>query len=284
MHLGKNQAGEGATDQVGSSVMTGARLPPSVSPDDAIAAVMCTLVDRLTAGEAHYLFEALPASTRSLFATCIRHRAGQPTMRLDDVAFLARVAEHLGVTPAHAEIICGAVFDAVRDELPDKLVSDIAHQLPRGLQELWLAGGRVEEAPAEASLSAEDARRAIEEQIATSTPLPDGVTSSDAFSAVMCTVAQRLSGGEARELLLGLPTTMRGLVDRCAVHRAEESEVFGLEELLRRVAEHLHIEPARAQPIVVAVFSSAKRALPAKATFDIGSQLPVELRDLWARA
>ena len=284
MHVERNQADQAATERVRSSVSSSARLPADLAPDDVIAAVMCTLVDRLTAGETHYLFEALPASLRPLFATCVRHRVGQPTLKLDHVDFLERVAEHLAVTPAHAEIICEAVFDAVRNELPDKLVGDIAHQLPRGLQELWLTGRRVEPLPVEATLSAGDARRAVEDEIAEETELPEGVTSSDAFSAVMCTVAQRISGGEARELLLGLPATLRGLVERCALHRAEESEVFGGEELGRRVAVHLRIEPAQAEPIVRAVFGAVKRVLPTKANFDIGSQLPVDLRELWESA
>jgi len=284
MHLEGNQVDQAAMERVRSSLSSSARLPADLAPDDAIAAVMCALVDRLTAGETHHLFEALPGSLRSLFATCVRHRIGQPTTKLDHVDFLERVAEHLAVTPAHAEIICEAVFDSVRNELPDKLVGNIAHQLPRGLQELWLSGRRIEAMPVEATLSAEEARRAVEEEIAERTRLPEGVTSCDAFSAVMCTLAQRVSGGEARELLLGLPATMRGLVERCARHRSEESDVFGREELLRRVAIHLRTEPAGAEPIVCAVFGAVKRVLPGKATFDIGSQLPVDLRELWEGA
>ncbi len=284
MFLERTQADEAATERVTSAVASSARLPPEVLAEDAIASVMCALVDRLTAGETHHLFEALPSSMRSLFATCVRHRGGQPTMKLDRAAFLERVAEHLGVTPAHAEIVCETVFDAVRNELPDELVGDIAHQLPRGLQELWLSGPRIESRPAEATLSAVDARRMALEAIDDSVALPEGVMSADAFAAVMCSLSQRVSGGEARELVLGLPETMRGLVDRCALHREEEADVFGHDELLRRVAVHLQLDPGSVEPIVRAVFAAVKRVLPEKATFDIGSQLPLDLRDLWERA
>lgn len=284
MHLERNQADKAATERVNSSVASSARLPPEVAPEEAIAAVMCALVDRLTAGEAHYLFEALPASMRSTFATCVRHRTGKLTLKLNRTEFLERVAEHLGVTPSHAEIVCEAVFDAVRSELPDQLVGDIAHQLPRGLQELWLAGLGPELRPWEATLSAEDARCVVEDEIQEQVPLPDEVSSSDAFAAVMCVLSQRVSAGEARDLLAGLPVTMRGLVDRCARHRSEEAEVFGREELLRRVADHLKLDANSVAPIVRAVFSAAKRVLPEKAVFDIGSQLPLDLRELWERA
>ncbi|MBX3261776.1 MAG: DUF2267 domain-containing protein [Labilithrix sp.] len=281
MHLERSVADQAATDRVQRSVAVNARLPRDLAPEDAITAVMCVLMDRLTAGEAHHLLEAMPASMRPFFSTCVRHRVGQPTQRLDRVAFLERVAEHLGVTPSHAELVCEVVFDAVRSELPDKLVDDVAHQLPRGLQQLWLAGPRFEPPPEEATLSSQDARLAIEEEIERSVALPPGVASIDAFSAVMCALAARVSGGEARELAAGLPVTLRGVVERCTLHRGEESEVFDRDELLRRVAAHLSIDPAEAEPIVRAVFDAVKRVLPEKATTDIASQLSVDLRALW---
>jgi uncharacterized protein (DUF2267 family) len=284
MHLERSAADQLATDRVRRTVAASARLPADLVADDAIAAVMCTLMDRLTAGEAHHVIDALPVSMRPLFAACVRHRIGQPTLKLDHVEFLRRVAEHLGVTPAHAELVCEVVFEAVRSELSDKLVDDVAHQLPRGLQELWLAGPRVEPPAEEAILSSDDARLAVEEEIERSVALPPGVTSAAAFSAVMCALAARISGGETRELAFGLPMTLRGLVDRCTRHRAEEGEVFGHEELLRRVATHLLLEPSDAEPITRAVFRATKRVLPERVTVDIASQLPVDLRALWEGA
>jgi len=284
MHLDRSIADQTATDRVRGIVAKNAQLPRDLAAGDAIAAVMCTLMDRLTSGEVHHVVEALPASMRPLFATCVRHRTGKPTMRFDRVEFLARVAEHLDVTPAHAELVCEVVFEAVRSELPDKLVDDVAHQLPHGLQQLWLSGMRFEPPPEEVTLSSRDARLAIEEEIERSVSLPPGITSMNAFSAVMCVLAARVSGGEARELSLGLPDTLRGLVKRCSLHRAEESETFDREELLRRVGAHLAIEPSDAEPIVRAVFKAAKRVLPEKAVDDVGSQLPVPLRELWQGA
>ncbi|MBX3207749.1 MAG: DUF2267 domain-containing protein [Labilithrix sp.] len=281
MHLERTVADQAATDRVQRGVADNARLPRELAAEDAITAVMCALMDRLTAGEAHYLIEAMPASMRPFFATCVRHRAGQPTMRIDHVEFLERVAEHLGVTPAHAELVCEVVFDAVRSELPDKLVDDVAHQLPRGLQQLWLAGPRIEPLPEEATLSSQDARLAIEEEIERSVALPAGIGSMEAFSAVMCALVARVSGGEARELAAGLPVTLRGLVERDAKDRAEEPEVFECDELLRRVATHLSLDPAEVEPIVRAVFGAVRRVLPEKATSDVASQLPVSLRELW---
>ncbi|MDF2694817.1 MAG: hypothetical protein K0S65_3200, partial [Labilithrix sp.] len=266
------------------AVAATARLPRDLTAEDAVTAVMCTLVDRLTAGEVHNLVLALPPSISPLFTTCVRHRIGQPTTKLDRVEFLRRVAEHLAVTPAHAELVCELVFDAVRSELPDKLVDDIAHQLPKGLQELWLSGPRLEPVPEEATLGAADARLAIEEEIERATSLPESVTSDDAFSAVMGALAARLSGGEVRELSCGLPDTLRVLFDRVCEGRREEGEVYGRDELVRRAARELHVEADVALPIVRAVFRATKRILPGKATFDVTSQLPVDIRALWEEA
>jgi uncharacterized protein (DUF2267 family)/rhodanese-related sulfurtransferase len=116
-----------------------AELPAHASADAAIAAVMCVLTERLTAGEAHRLLGALPEPIRPVFKLCVQHRDAEPVQRRSRKELLEDVAEHLDVTPAHAERICAAVFAAVQDELPPRVVDDVTHQLPRGLRDLWRA-------------------------------------------------------------------------------------------------------------------------------------------------
>jgi uncharacterized protein (DUF2267 family) len=255
-------------------------LPPELSADDAIAAVMCLLTERLTAGEAHDLLEAVPKGVRPFFERCVVHREGKPVRKLDHAEFLDRVAKHLGVTPAHAERICQTVFEAIRAELSDEVVANVGQQLPRGLKQLWL-GEPPPSVPVPAPLSDEEARRAVEEHIDWAVDLPPDVTAADAFTAVMCVFSRRLSGGEARDLLLSLPQSLRGLVDRCMVHRPEPCDVFDRDELLREVARHLHVDAARAGALVRATFAGIKRLIPTKAVHDVSSQLPVDLRELW---
>jgi uncharacterized protein (DUF2267 family) len=112
---------------------------------------------------------------------------------------------------------------------------------------------------------------------------PD-VTAADAFTAVMCVFSRRLSGGEARDLLLSRPQSLRRLVDRCMVHRPEPCDVFDRDELLREVARHLHVDAARAAALVRATFAGVKRPIPTKAVHDVSSQLPMDLRELWDEA
>jgi uncharacterized protein (DUF2267 family) len=115
-------------------------LPPHVSAYDAAQAVLCTLTQRLSEGEARDILDALPASLRPLLQSCVQH---QSTYGLE--GFLRRVAAHLDVTPAEAEAITRAVFALMHERLPAKEIEDAASQLPRDLQELWrapAAGGR----------------------------------------------------------------------------------------------------------------------------------------------
>lgn len=258
-------------------------MPSDLDIDEAISAVMCALTERITAGEAHELLEAVPPTVRAFFEVCVIHREGRPTTKLDRAEFLERVAEHLGVTPAHAELASEAVFAAIRSELPDEIARNVAQQLPRGLAQLWLAPPRFD-APAEATIAEDEARRSVESHIAAEVALPFDVTSAEAFAAVMCALSQRLSGGEARELLLGLPVPLRRLVDRCMAHRPEPSATFGKDELVRRVTEHVRMTPSEAEALVRATFAGVKRVLPEKVVHDVESQLPFDVRELWEQA
>lgn len=276
----REAAGVDAASRVRGIVAVTARLPPDVSVEDAAGAVMGTLAERLTAGEAMKLLDAMPPSLRVMVEPFVQDREGKPTTKLGRAAFLARVGDRLGVIPAHAEIICESVFQAVRRELPQEIVAHVARGLPRGVAQLWLAVAPVEPM-AEATLPAEDARRLVVEEIESAVELPRGVHGEDAFSAVMCALSERLSGGEARDLLLGLPHSLRPFVDSCIMHRPEAGRVFGCNELLRRVEDHLHVDASRAEATVHAGLSEVKRVLPEKAVLDVASQLPADLLELW---
>lgn len=276
----REEAGVDAASRVRGIVAVTARLPPDLSVEDAAGAVMGTLAERLTAGEARKLLDAMPPSLRVMVEPFVLDREGRPTTKLDRAAFIARVGERLGVIPAHAEIICEAVFQAVRRELPQEAVVHVARELPRGVAQLWLAVAPVEPI-AEATLAADDARRLVVEEIESAVKLPRGIDGEDAFSAVMCAFSERLSGGEARDLLLGLPDSLRPLVDTCMLHRSEVGAVFGRDELLRRVEDHLHVDASRAEATVRAGLSAVKRVLPEKAVLDVASQLPADLLELW---
>ncbi len=99
--------------------------------------------------------------------------------------------------------------------------------------------------------------------------------------AVMCTFSRRLSGGEARNLLLALPNTLRPLVGACMLHRTETAARFDEREFVGELAEHPQTTPELATRLAPAVFAAVKRWLPEKDVEDAAGQLPTDLRSLW---
>jgi uncharacterized protein (DUF2267 family) len=271
------------TNRVRRTVAETARLPASMTVESVVAAVMCALTERLTAGEAYDLLHGVPKPVARMFEPCVIHREGRPTIRVDRAELVDAVAEHLAVTPAHAELICSAVFTAIRAELPAEIVIAVGGQLPHGLKELWLAAPMI--APdLDVDLAPEETRLAMERDLDRRAGLPPHVTPSAAFAAVMCAFARRLSGGETRHLFLGLPAVVRPLIERCTAHRAEEAAVFGSAELLRQVADHLVTEGEVTERIVLEVLRAVKRNLPLHTIDEIASQLPADLLELWQAA
>lgn len=134
--------------------------------------------------------------------------------------------------------------------------------------------------PVPAPLADEQTRRFYDfvERMAT---MPLGVTAPAAVAAALCTLALRLSGGEARHLTDSLPPALRTLLQQCQAGRKEPPETFSREELLRRIASQLGISPAEAELLARDVFAATRRVLDEKVVRDVESQLPRDLRDLW---
>ncbi len=256
-----------------------APLPAHVPTVEAAVAVVSALLHRLTPGQAHRLVMALPEALRPTFDAALRARERERTIATFGRAeLLADLGLRLSVTPATAEAIAAAVFEGVRASIAPDVAANVAAQLPHDLRDLWLgAHGLAELERGETDLEARDR---FLEVLRSRGALPDGVPPDEAVAAVMCTFAQRLSGGEAGDLLLALPRTIRPLVMRCFRH-PENAATFDAEQLVARVAEHLGTDAARARSIVGAVFDAVRSVIPADQIEDAASQLPADLRDLW---
>lgn len=110
-------------------------LPPGVTGEGAIAAVMCTLGEDLPLGEARRLFESLPDTVRPSLGPCLQNRREGPFVFVDRAEFFAQVAERL---PAKdVEPIVRAVFHAVQHYLPHDAVHRVHTHLPSDLERLW---------------------------------------------------------------------------------------------------------------------------------------------------
>jgi uncharacterized protein (DUF2267 family) len=256
------------------------QFPVHVTGADALEAVTCVLGQRLSGGEAADVLESLPERARP--PRCERHRAQRPD-RFGRESFIERVGAHLKATNEEAEAIARAVFAVLPRWLPRKEVADVASQLPADLRELWEAPLRVPSvmAPLVSPAPADRLSEAILEEVRASRTLPDNVTASDAVAAGLCTLCQRLSRAEARELLMDLPPGLRPLIERCALHRAEDGEGFGRDEMIGRIARRLNVPPERAEAIARAVFTAVERALPPKEIHDVASELPRDMQALW---
>jgi len=278
--------GEASYDRSSTSVLSrflaaiddDAALPGFVHPNDAAVASTCALLDRLTPGQAHILLSSLPSEVRHLLEGASVGREGRLTLFGGRADLLDRVGNELGVAPASAELIVSAVFRAVQQLLPPDVTEHVAQQLPHDLRHLWLspapAGG-------EDITGDLDLLRQVLDDIERSGALPLRVSARDAFSSVMCLFEQRLSGGEARDLLLGLPRTLRPFVERCMLERREEPTTFDLDELTANVGQDLGVELPRAASIIAAVIAAVTRALPREEIDRVASQLPRDIRDVW---
>lgn len=128
-------------------------------------------------------------------------------------------------------------------------------------------------------LSAEEAFKNFVELLEKKFALPANVSGPETASAVLCTLNQRLSLGDARHVLEAAPSPLRELMRSCVLHRRETlGQVFDRQEFIRRVAEHLHIPDEQAEPVVRAVFAAIQH-LPGE--LEIEGHLPTDLQELW---
>jgi uncharacterized protein (DUF2267 family) len=122
---------------------------------------------------------------------------------------------------------------------------------------------------------------ALEAEIEAQGVLPPGVRGVDAVSAVLCVLAQRLTGGEAEDVVASLPKGLRPLVEGCVRYPLDRAEAFDRAEFLRRVAARLHVTVPEAEAVTRAVFAAVRPRLPPVEVDDVASQLPRDLKDLW---
>jgi uncharacterized protein (DUF2267 family) len=95
-------------------------------------------------------------------------------------------------------------------------------------------------------------------------------------AAVIRTLGERLSGGEAEDLRAQLPEPLKGDL----ISTREEAEGFGVEEFARRVAEKAGISEEQAGAGVVAVLDTVGEAVSPGEFDDVLAQLGREFAQL----
>ena len=99
--------------------------------------ILGALEQRLSGAEARDLNEELPWPLRDQLRKFERDPRGRPE-RFRREELLRRVGEELGLEPGEAEHAVRTVLQHARQLLSEKEGSDVADQLPRDMQDLWV--------------------------------------------------------------------------------------------------------------------------------------------------
>ena len=162
----------------------------------ATRAVLQTLGERIARGEARDLAARLPAEVAPWIATT------SPAEGFDVDEFVRRVAQREGVDEPTAYGHVRAVLDALARAVgPDEL-ADVAAELSKDYAALLPRGPYVEIVPADRFLA----------RVAELTDDLDGARR--ATDAVLETLAERIAGGEVRDLMARLPIELHGPLQR----------------------------------------------------------------------
>lgn len=268
-------------------------LPAGVAAVDAVDAVLCTLVLRLTGGEARDLSAALPPALRRLIARCVRPETERPELLYDEPMFLRLIGSQLAITVEAAERVARAVFAAVQRLVPEDEIWDVENQLPGDLEPLWKPYTASEVTAFEAAAApgvdvttgprpAEEPTESMLREVEQSGVLPAETSAEDALVAVLCTLAAELTGGELRALSEHAPVSLHRLLDRCPRHAGDAPEPLHREAFLQRVGAHLGItDDAAAGRVARAVFAALRGRIPPASVQQIDGRLPRSVRALW---
>jgi uncharacterized protein (DUF2267 family) len=233
----------------------------------ATRATLCTLAERITRGEAEDIAAFLPKELRGLLTW-----AREPAEAFNLGEFLRRIAERAGVDERRAYEYARAVFAALGVAVAPGEVRDMASQLPKEYEPLLEAAGtpRRHDSAEEpllarvaglASVDLDTARRAVE--------------------AVLETLAVRISGGEAEDLMSELPASFMPAIER-GLAESKNAKRMSLDEFLDRVAKLENVDVDEAKRHAKAVFAVLQELLPEKEFHDVTSELPAEYAPLLA--
>jgi uncharacterized protein (DUF2267 family) len=109
--------------------------------------------------------------------------------------------------------------------------------------------------------------------------LNDSEDAERAAQATLETLAERLSKGEARDLLQELPAELK-----LWIYPRGDAQPFDLDEYLRRVAERLGVDIEVAERRARAVFYALGKAVSSEEIADLAAELPDDFEPLLAEA
>jgi uncharacterized protein (DUF2267 family) len=222
-------------------------------------AVLQTLAERLSAGEARDLGQQLPDELGPWLGT---DTAAEP---FDADEFVRRVAKREEVDRKTAERHARAVLLALSRSVPPDELDDMIAELPKSFAPLLPRGELIEPLPAEEFLRLVAERAGL-----------DGEQALRAADAVLETLAERISGGEVEDLSEQLPPELHEPLRRGDALSNGAARPMSLTEFERRVAEREGVTPAEAHEHARAVLATLREAVSEKEWLDMTAQLPEE--------
>jgi uncharacterized protein (DUF2267 family) len=234
----------------------------------AVRAVLQTLGERLSVGEARDLAEQLPAQVGAWLAA---ERHSQP---MDVEEFLRRVAEREGVDVGTALRHVRAVFEALGRAVDPRELRDVFSELPKEYQPLFSGAP----GPHPSLVPAERFYQLVADRAGVGTEQARRIT-----DAVLETLAERVAAGEVDDLLGELPVELHEPLRRGA-ERSRDAVRMSLEEFLRHVAEREGTpRQDEARDHARAVFTTLREALTREEFFDLSAELPREYAEVGAK-
>jgi uncharacterized protein (DUF2267 family) len=113
--------------------------------------------------------------------------------------------------------------------------------------------------------------------------LPSRTEATRATEAVLCALAQRVSGVEFETLRELLPDPFRGRLLACERHATAPRTFSDADTFYQVVAEDLGRGASEVEPVARAVFAAIRSLLHEEAAEDVAARLPAELEPLWRR-
>jgi uncharacterized protein (DUF2267 family) len=240
----------------------------------AAQAVLQTLAERLSAGEARQIAAQLPPEDAPWLGD------GGPAQPMHADEFVRRVAGREGVDEESAERHIRAVFAALGRSVSRKELADMASELPKDFEPLvapaW--GARYESTRTEI-LPAETFLRRVADRAGL-----DEAGARRATDAVLETLAERISHGEVDDLAALLPVELHPALRRGDAESNRAATKMSLARFVERVAQREGVTPDEAQEHARAVFATLREAVGEKEFTDVTDQLPRDYAVLEARA
>jgi uncharacterized protein (DUF2267 family) len=226
----------------------------------ATRATLHTLAERIDRGEARALATQLPPELAPWVATTTSAE------RFDVDELVRRVAQREGVDEPIAYGHLRAVFDALARAVgPDEL-ADVAAQPPKDYAALLPRGVYVEVVPADGFLAQVAERGDVDLEGA-----------RRATDAVLETLAERIAGGEVRDLMAHLPIELHDPLRRGSERNGGQAQRMSAERFMALIAEREGVTPAVARLHARAVFAALREAVGDDELFDVTVQLPPDL-------